>query len=129
MRAARGPKRKFRVNAIEDGAYTLILGAGGSLGAESADGSPLPLASDYAKELVGTLGLNIRADTPLPYVWEAALAKLGSEQTLRRISTIPRFLHCKPAQHHLLIPTFTYYTGPRGIWTRAIEPDWVQSGH
>lgn len=96
------------VNAIRDGSYTLILGAGGSLGAKSKDGKPLPLSTEYAKELVGTLGLNIRADTPLPYVWEAALAKLGSEQALRRICTTPRFLGCEPAQYHRLIPTFAW---------------------
>jgi hypothetical protein len=95
-------------NAIRDGAYTIILGAGGSFGAKSKDGRPLPLAGDYARELVSTLGLNIRADTPLPYVWEAAVAKLGSDQALRRISTIPRFLGCEPAQYHRLIPTFAW---------------------
>ena len=104
-------------NAIQDGAYTLILGAGGSLGATSKDGKPLPLASEYAKELVGTLGLNIRPDTPLPYVWEAAQAKLGSDEALRKVSTRPRFLNCAPAQYHQLIPTFAW----RRIYTFNVD--------
>ena len=94
--------------AIKDGSYTLILGAGASFGAESKDGTPLPLASGYSKELIAALSLNIRPETPLPYVWEAAVAKLGSEEGLRRNSTIPRFLNCRPAQYHLLVPTFAW---------------------
>lgn len=96
------------VNAVRDGAYTLIVGAGGSVGAKSKDGKPLPLAAEYARELVATLGLSIRDDTPLPYVWEAAIAKLGSDEALRRASTVARFLDCEPAAYHFLIPTFAW---------------------
>ena len=95
-------------NAVRDGSYTLILGAGASQGAKSADGKTLPLGAEYSMELVATLGLTIRPDTPLPYVWEAAVAKTGSEKALRKRSTVPRFLNCQPARYHLLIPTFAW---------------------
>ena len=95
-------------NALRDGRYNLILGAGASKGAKSVDGRPLPLGQEYASEIIDTLGLKIRPDTPLQYVWEAAVAKTGSEQNLRRESTVRRFLNCQPAQYHLLIPTFTW---------------------
>lgn len=95
-------------NAIQDGAYTLILGAGASVGAKSKDGRPLPSATEYAAELEDTFHLNLRPNTPLPYVWEAAKAKAGSEDALRKVSTVPRFLNCHPAPHHLLIPTFAW---------------------
>lgn len=95
-------------NAIRDGQYNLILGAGASADAKSADGRPLPLGGTYAAELISAFGLNVRKDTALPYVWEAALAKAGSERALRQRSSVPRFLHCSPASYHLLIPTFAW---------------------
>jgi hypothetical protein len=96
------------IEAIRDGRYTLLLGAGASIGATSQNGQPLPTGQEFGQELVHVLQMDITPDTPLAYVWDAAVQKSGSEQSLRKTVSAPRFLGCHPATHHQLVPTFAW---------------------
>ena len=96
------------IDGIRDGQYTLLLGAGASIGATSQNGQPLPSGQAFAQELVQALQMDIAPDTPLAYVWDAAAHKSGSEQFLRKTLSAPRFLGCHPATHHQLVPTFAW---------------------
>ncbi len=96
------------LDAVRDGHYTLLLGSGASLGALSRDGRQLPTSSAFAQELVGGLALDVAPETPLAYVWDAAVHRCGSEEAVRRRFCVPRFLGCKPTAYHDLIPTFAW---------------------
>ncbi len=96
------------IHALREGQYTLLLGAGASHGATSRNGQPLPTGKTFAKELALDLSLDVAPNTPLAYVWDAAVQKSGSEQALRTKFCISRFLNCHPALHHLLLPTFAW---------------------
>ena len=105
------------IDAIRDGQYTLLLGAGASNGATSASGEPLPNAQAFAEELGKALQMDIAPDTPLAYVWDAATRKSGSEQSLRETLSTRRFFGCHPAKYHYLLPTFAW----RRIYTFNID--------
>lgn len=94
--------------ALLDGEYALLLGAGASLGGHSADGRPLPGSVGFAAELISALGLSVAPDTPLPYVWEAALHRVGSERDLVSRHLIPRFRGCQPGPEQRALPTFPW---------------------
>lgn len=96
------------IEAIREGQYTLLLGAGASLGAMSRNRQSLPSGATFAQEIVQGLGLDISPDTPLAYVWDAAVHKSGSERALREKFCSPRFLGCKPAAYHHRIPSFAW---------------------
>lgn len=106
------PNELSLTNAVEgafrNGKYSLLLGAGASVGAKSEDGRPLPKGDEFSAEIVSHFNLSISAGTPLPYIWEAAVAKVGDERGVRARLTVPRFLKCSPADHHRLLSTFPW---------------------
>lgn len=48
---------RLLVDGVARGEYNLLLGAGASIGALGGDGSPVPLASDLAEQLVQNFGI------------------------------------------------------------------------
>jgi SIR2-like protein len=96
------------ISALRDGHYNLLLGAGASAGARSADGRDLPLGEKFGEELVSRFSLNVKAGTPLQNIWEAASLKAGSEKALRAAALQPRFSGCTPAPYHGLFSTFAW---------------------
>jgi hypothetical protein len=106
------------LTAIREGRYNLLLGAGASRGATSANGEPLPNGDEYGREISKALGLKVAPGTSLPYVWEAALAKCGgNEADLRARVSVSRFKNCRPAAYHLLVPTLAW----RRIYTFNVD--------
>jgi hypothetical protein len=71
----------------------------------------------FAQEVVQGLGLNVTPDTPLSYVWDAAVHKKGSEQAVRQEFSYPRFVGCRPAPFHYRIPAFAW----RRIYTFNVD--------
>src|SRR5712691_4691713 len=107
----------FSRESVRTGGYSLVLGAGSSIGAASRDGRPLPKGNEFADEVATAFGLLVPKGTPLPYVWEAASSKVDSEATLRARTTVPRFRGCTPADYHDLFPSFAW----RRIFTFNVD--------
>jgi hypothetical protein len=96
------------IEPITKGLYSLLLGAGASANATSSDGRELPLGPSFGQELVDYFRIDADPTDELRYLWDVAVAKVGNEDELRRIITIPRFNGCKPQPYHLSFPEFPW---------------------
>lgn len=96
------------LSALQAGQYSLLLGAGASADALSANGKFLPLGDSYGTELISQFGLQISQNTALQNVWDAAVMRAGSEGIVRAQSLLPRFTGCKPAPYHVLFSQFVW---------------------
>ncbi|RYZ73458.1 MAG: AAA family ATPase [Proteobacteria bacterium] len=98
------------------GEYSLLLGAGFSLGGRNAAGKKLPKSQELAEELKQEFRLDLDIESPatLPYAYEDAVYKAGDTAVanfLRR-----RLTGCTPDWHSLL-----FQAEWRRVWTLNID--------
>jgi hypothetical protein len=104
------------IEALADGQYQLLLGAGVSLGANGGDGEPLQLAKATARDLVDAVGLTAlepHERDDLAFAYEEA--KAYDSETLR-LHLRQRFAGCRPSWQKLL---FQFHW--QRIWTLNVD--------
>lgn len=104
------------IKGVALGEYSLLLGAGFSLGAKSSSGRQLPTSEELAKELKEefTLPLEVTSAADLPIAYEDAVYKAGNDAVshfLRR-----RLTGCVPSWQSIL-STIEWWR----VWTLNID--------
>ena len=93
-------------NEIRDGRVVLVLGAGASLGATSADGRVAPTATELAEEIATKYLSEVHQGSPLAVV--AELAESESSVAMVQQFIAGRFKDLLPTDFQRLLPTFKW---------------------
>jgi len=104
------------VEALADGQYQLLLGAGVSLGAHGGDGRPLKLAKVTAHDLVDAVHLTAlepHERDDLAFAYEEAKAH---DSAALRLHLRARFTNCEPSWQKLL---FQFHW--QRVWTLNVD--------
>lgn len=90
------------VSGVALGEYSLLLGAGFSLGARNGSNRPIPTSGELAKELNENFKLGLRIDgaASLPVAYEDAIFKSGEDSVSSFLRN--RLTNCVPSWHGVL---------------------------
>ena len=91
---------------IQAGEVVLVLGAGASLGASSPSGANAPTSKELTRKIADRFLDGEHADDSLAIVAELAVSETGLFPVQEFIRNI--FQEIRPAQFHLLLPTFKW---------------------
>lgn len=104
------------IRGVALGEYSLLLGAGFSLGARNSIGRDLPTSAGLAKELKAEFSLSIEVESAadLPVAYEDAIYKAGGDSVNRFLRR--RLTGCSPSWHSA-ISKFEWWR----VWTLNID--------